>query len=97
MGGTVTMVVLSACYGVGYDDKYPDSGATIYPTDTGPVDADQDGVPVGRDCDDNNAAVNPGVPEDCGNAIDDDCDERIDAADPDCQTGTPGGTGTYVP
>ncbi|MCA9291893.1 MAG: VCBS repeat-containing protein, partial [Phycisphaerales bacterium] len=36
------------------------------------------------DCDDANAAVNPGAAEDCGNGIDDDCNGLVDAADPAC-------------
>ena len=35
-------------------------------------------VAVGGDCNDTNNAVNPGVPEICGNGIDDDCDGSID-------------------
>jgi hypothetical protein len=36
------------------------------------------------DCDDTNANVYPGMPEDCANGIDDDCDEKIDDYDSDC-------------
>lgn len=36
------------------------------------------------DCDDTNAAVRPTAVEDCTNGIDDDCDTRIDQADPSC-------------
>jgi len=36
------------------------------------------------DCDDSDAAVNPGRTENCANGIDDDCDSLIDAADPQC-------------
>jgi hypothetical protein len=50
--------------------------------------------PVGRvldasDCDDGDATVNPDGTEVC-NAVDDDCDGRVDSADPDL-----GGTPTY--
>ena len=42
--------------------------------DTSPVDADGDGYDSSVDCDDNNAAVNPGAAEVCDNGVDDDCD-----------------------
>jgi hypothetical protein len=38
-----------------------------------PVDADGDGFPADRDCDDLNPAVNPGMTEVPGNGLDDDC------------------------
>lgn len=97
VGGSVTMVVLSACYGVPYDEKdttyYTDLDR--YPTDTDTdttpvVDVDEDGWSPPEDCDDANAAVNPDATEDCANAIDDDCDTTTDLDDPDC-AGTPGG------
>jgi hypothetical protein len=51
-----------------------------------PVDADSDGYTSDVDCDDGDAAVNPGATETC-NGIDDDCDEAVDDADSDV-TGT---------
>jgi hypothetical protein len=39
-----------------------------------------------RDCDDTRSNVNPGVPENCSNGIDDDCDGKADALDPDCSS-----------
>ncbi|HET9702239.1 MAG TPA: Ig-like domain-containing protein [Burkholderiales bacterium] len=37
-----------------------------------------------RDCDDRNARVNPGLGEDCGDGIDNDCDGKIDSTDRKC-------------
>ncbi len=54
------------------------------------VDMDGDGyfdIPNGcseTDCDDTNAAINPGSPEICDNNMDDDCDGDVDGADSDC-------------
>jgi len=51
----------------------------------GDVDGDGDGVGLcDGDCDDGDPAVGPGVAEDCGNALDDDCDGLADGDDPDC-------------
>ena len=36
------------------------------------------------DCNDGDPALSPGVPEDCGNGVDDDCDGFTDAADTEC-------------
>ncbi|HUU01048.1 MAG TPA: MopE-related protein [Myxococcota bacterium] len=51
-------------------------------------DADADGfldeACGGDDCDDNAAAVNPDAEEDCGNGIDDDCDDQTDLDDSAC-------------
>ncbi len=53
-------------------------------------DADGDGYGegddcLGPDCNDLNASIHPGARENCGNAIDDDCDELVDEADPGCR------------
>ncbi len=37
-----------------------------------------------RDCDDTDGGVHPGVPEDCANGIDDDCNGRTDEEDEGC-------------
>ncbi|MDP7243698.1 MAG: MopE-related protein, partial [Candidatus Poseidoniia archaeon] len=42
---------------------------------------DDDAAGGGDDCDDNAPAVNPGMAEDCGNEIDDDCDDAVDEDD----------------
>jgi hypothetical protein len=42
------------------------------------------GTPV--DCNDNDAAINPGVSEICGDSVDNNCDGDIDAQDPLCGT-----------
>ncbi len=39
------------------------------------------------DCDDTNPAIHPGAGEVCDNSIDDDCDDFVDALDPDCMPG----------
>lgn len=46
--------------------------------DTPIVDADGDGYDSSVDCNDNNAAVNPGHAEVCNNNIDDNCNGQID-------------------
>ena len=39
------------------------------------------------DCDDGEPDINPGMPENCKNQIDDDCDMLSDCEDPDCGCG----------
>ncbi len=53
----------------------------------GGTDMDGDGFDVPDDCDDMNAAVNPGAMEICMDGIDNDCDGSIDGADSDCAGG----------
>ena len=42
------------------------------------TDKDKDGYPASVDCDDNDRAVNPGVDELCGDAVDNNCDGEVD-------------------
>ena len=49
-----------------------------------PTDADADGYIASSDCNDANAAINPGADELCDDLIDNDCDDFTDTADADC-------------
>ncbi len=65
--------------------------------DTSAWDDDGDGwTPTDGDCDDADSAVSPAATEICDNSTDDDCNGRVDEADPACQEGTDTGgtTGT---
>ena len=70
------------------DDAYPygSFGLSLrVQTALDDTDADGDGVSVcGDDCDDGEASISPEAPEQCSNGVDDDCDELVDAGDPDC-------------
>jgi len=67
-------------------DPYTDADADIEDC----IDVDNDGYCRPADCDDENAAINPGRSEVCGNAFDDNCDGVVDEG---CLEGT---TGYYV-
>jgi hypothetical protein len=47
------------------------------------------GVCGAVDCDDNNAAVNPGAEESCTDGVDNNCNDMIDAADAACAVSPP--------
>ncbi len=61
-------------------------GEVCYPGDI--VDADDDGFADadcgGTDCDDTRPTVKPGLPEDCEDGHDNDCDGAVDGADREC-------------
>jgi hypothetical protein len=61
-----------------------DSAHTGHTGDTGTVDADEDGYPLGVDCNDNDPAIHPDAEENCIDTIDNDCDTLVDAEDPEC-------------
>lgn len=60
------------CNGVDGDPSRPDIRCN--------PDADGDGFPVGVDCDDTRAYVNPDAAEECYDGLDNDCDARVDEA-----------------
>lgn len=56
---------------------------------SGGADVDGDGYDMCHDCDDRDAAQSPGAVEVCGDAIDNNCDGRVDNATPACSTSAP--------
>ncbi len=68
-------------------DGYGDAFRTRTTCDGAPDGWIEDGT----DCDDADAAVNPGAAEDCGDGIDNDCDGNPDAGDDACAGGGGGG------
>ena len=53
-----------------------------------PVDNDGDGFTTRKDCNDNDASINPDAIEICFGGVDENCDGLIDGDDPVCQTGS---------
>ncbi len=60
-------------------DGFGDPTALPFPACHRPVG--KTGVQAARDCDDDNAAIHPGAPEECDD-VDNDCDILVDDADP---------------
>ena len=78
---TLPLALALACTGPA--DTSDDDTVDTDPVDTGdtdvpPVDADQDGFFDDEDCDDSNAAIYPGAPEeDCTDPVDYNCDGQV--------------------
>jgi hypothetical protein len=70
-------------------DTTPPSPPSDVGIDPGMVDDDRDddGFPIGADCDDGNAAINPGAIEVAGDGVDNNCNGAIDEALPACDVG----------
>ena len=62
--------------------------------DTISVDGDFDGFGEGADCDDADGSVFPGANEVCDDGVDNDCDGKTDALDPECGGGAGGFDGS---
>ncbi len=73
----------STCWDTDTDGARLLANAMLYAARALDLDCD-DYSTDGGDCDDYDAAVNPGVAEDCGDGIDNDCDGDIDIQDSDC-------------
>jgi hypothetical protein len=84
----LTLKVVSAQRDGGSDGGEPDAGQDGGLRDgggaDGSVDLDGDGYTSDVDCNDLNVAIHPNAAEQCGNQLDDDCDQAIDCADPMC-------------
>lgn len=76
-----------AAVGLGGCDTLTTSGCDTADTSCDTTDADADGYTATVDCDDGNAAINPGAAEVCEDLLDNDCDYATDLDDSDCTTG----------
>ncbi len=77
---------------------YRDADGDSYGNPNDFVEVNTNAAPTGyvsdnTDCNDNNAHVNPGAPEICGNGIDDNCNGQIDE---NCCNNISGGTTTNI-
>lgn len=80
----------------GLEDCYSDADGDLFRNDTILASTDTDCVDPGeataillsQDCDDNNAAIHPGMDESC-NGLDDDCDTLVDDDDNNFSADTP--------
>jgi hypothetical protein len=79
--------VLNATVDGAFAFYFPDVESVLDPSSSC-NDADNDGFCDDVDCDDGNAAINPGAEEVCDDGLDNDCDGNTDSADSDCQTGS---------
>ncbi|MCO4747396.1 MAG: hypothetical protein KC912_21530 [Proteobacteria bacterium] len=80
---TVTTYMLPTDFpAVDWDESVADAGpfGGIFADADLWVDVDGDGWPLNLDCDDDDPARAPTLPEICGDAVDNDCDPRTDAS-----------------